>query len=622
MKRITQPIQDIITAQTMAGRSGSQALKTTNNLDLKGVQDALASFDSYLKGHLKESLKEHVNGHVKNDPKAAIQGSDLLKNSPSDSLFSLSVSAVSDSGTGKNSPLGGKNRPLPQSVSVQESSQSAGYITAAQNLIDGLSSKSEGVVTQTDDANPDGSYFDGSSLDSPYPDRSYELFGSPIYQSLIGNRAGGTDGKNIEEHINLLTSTELSDQQQSAGTRQSITGQATISPLQPLSIPQEAVADLPNTDLPQALTKILTKTNTDLPFEGGSGGQIRATDLNQVIRSQNSLQSALLEQSVGSSKPDISSGISPHIKSALPGSSLVDISARQAVATETKLATEITGTSDMAKGRLMAEHMAEHMDAQPPKMPYQNSGSGLALVSSPSSVSPSVPSQVNNPGQSVMEQIAETAAHGMSASTDDHPGSGLERANLNEPLLAAHAKTMDAGISSINTTYSLGQEIDQTSRHLEHQGLRLKIDTPVMQDGWNREFALKVRTLAAAGEQTASLQLNPSELGSIEITMTTESDRAKVHFVVQSAVAREALENSLSKLREFFEESGMTLADAGVEDQSAGSDPGDQLADQSSQQKAASGTDDPLGSEAGEGAPDISAKTQNGQLNSTIDYYI
>jgi len=229
-----------------------------------------------------------------------------------------------------------------------------------------------------------------------------------------------------------------------------------------------------------------------------------------------------------------------------------------------------------------------------------------------------------NSAQLPLDQILPTTGFGRESLAGRELSTGADLYSvLGEGTTQAADHDLEAGIvknTGLSTLNSASKMADVPNPDLDHQALRMKINTPVMQDGWNNEFVMKVRSMSSIGEQQASLHLNPSELGSIEITMTTEGDKAKVHFVVQTVGAREALENSLPKLREFFEESGLTLSDTGVEDQSGRAGLTGQQ-DNNPSNLQADAADESEETSAGQSRPEDRTVT-NGRLDNVIDYYI
>ncbi|NOZ11311.1 MAG: hypothetical protein GXP09_09775 [Gammaproteobacteria bacterium] len=93
------------------------------------------------------------------------------------------------------------------------------------------------------------------------------------------------------------------------------------------------------------------------------------------------------------------------------------------------------------------------------------------------------------------------------------------------------------------------------------------IATPLNQAGWDQALGNRVMWLVNNGTQTAQLQLNPPELGPLDIRIRINQDQASIVFSSQHGVVREALDAALPRLRDFLQEQGLTLAQADVTDQ-------------------------------------------------------
>ncbi|WOJ96635.1 flagellar hook-length control protein FliK [Congregibacter brevis] len=81
------------------------------------------------------------------------------------------------------------------------------------------------------------------------------------------------------------------------------------------------------------------------------------------------------------------------------------------------------------------------------------------------------------------------------------------------------------------------------------------------------ELTARMKTLVRDGVREARLQLHPAELGRLQVTVTTEGDQTKVAFTAETSAARDAIEQSLPRLREMLEQSGLQLANADVGEQ-------------------------------------------------------
>ena len=89
------------------------------------------------------------------------------------------------------------------------------------------------------------------------------------------------------------------------------------------------------------------------------------------------------------------------------------------------------------------------------------------------------------------------------------------------------------------------------------------------QSGWSAEVVNRVMYLSSANPKSADIQLEPAELGRLDIRVNMTVDQpAQVNFVSGHAGVREALEGQMHRLREMFAQQGMGQVDVNVSDQS------------------------------------------------------
>lgn len=93
------------------------------------------------------------------------------------------------------------------------------------------------------------------------------------------------------------------------------------------------------------------------------------------------------------------------------------------------------------------------------------------------------------------------------------------------------------------------------------------IATPLQQPQWADDFSQKVTWLATQRVQSAELHLNPAQLGPLEVSLKLNGDHASVQFISAHAVVRDAIEQSLPRLRDMLADSGITLGNTTVSDQ-------------------------------------------------------
>ncbi|MCS0632697.1 flagellar hook-length control protein FliK [Telluria mixta] len=83
-------------------------------------------------------------------------------------------------------------------------------------------------------------------------------------------------------------------------------------------------------------------------------------------------------------------------------------------------------------------------------------------------------------------------------------------------------------------------------------------------DAWNDQVGQKVIYMVGAEDQTASLTLNPPDLGPLQVVLSVSNGQADVTFSANQLEVRQALENALPRLQEMMKESGIALGNATV----------------------------------------------------------
>lgn len=146
------------------------------------------------------------------------------------------------------------------------------------------------------------------------------------------------------------------------------------------------------------------------------------------------------------------------------------------------------------------------------------------------------------------------------------------------------------------------------------------------QSGWTEEVVNRVMYLSSANLKSAEIQLQPAELGRLDIKVNMTADQqAQVSFMSGHAVVREALESQSGRLREMFAQQGMGQVDVNVSDQSRGWQGQGQEQQQQNQARGISGSggrgDGGDASDAAEVAAAVAPVTQTIVGSSAVDYY-
>lgn len=93
------------------------------------------------------------------------------------------------------------------------------------------------------------------------------------------------------------------------------------------------------------------------------------------------------------------------------------------------------------------------------------------------------------------------------------------------------------------------------------------IARPVADAAWAEALGERVASMANGNVRALEIRLNPAELGPLQVHIAMDDKHIEVTFNVSNALTREAIENSLPRLKDMLAEEGMSLAGASVDDQ-------------------------------------------------------
>ncbi len=97
---------------------------------------------------------------------------------------------------------------------------------------------------------------------------------------------------------------------------------------------------------------------------------------------------------------------------------------------------------------------------------------------------------------------------------------------------------------------------------------------PFGQSGWSESVVNKVMWMSSQNLKSVEIQLDPAELGPLEIKIQTRGLEHQVQFVSQNPSVREALEGQMHRLRELFSQQGVDQLDVSVSDGNSGQQSG------------------------------------------------
>ncbi|KHA72351.1 flagellar hook-length control protein [Pseudomonas chlororaphis] len=147
------------------------------------------------------------------------------------------------------------------------------------------------------------------------------------------------------------------------------------------------------------------------------------------------------------------------------------------------------------------------------------------------------------------------------------------------------------------------------------------------QSGWTEEIVNRVMYLSSANLKAADIQLQPAELGRLDIRVNMVPDQqTQVTFMSAHPSVREALDGQMHRLRDMFNQQGMGQVDVNVSDQNRGwqGQQGQEQAQQgqSGRTSAAGGRLDAADEELAPAAiAEAAAQTTSVIGSSAVDYY-
>ena len=80
-----------------------------------------------------------------------------------------------------------------------------------------------------------------------------------------------------------------------------------------------------------------------------------------------------------------------------------------------------------------------------------------------------------------------------------------------------------------------------------------------------KELHDRVSVMLSLNKHEGDIRLDPPELGSMQIRVRSDAEQAQINFVVQNQQAKEALEQSLPRLKEMLAEQGIQLGESNIE---------------------------------------------------------
>ena len=192
--------------------------------------------------------------------------------------------------------------------------------------------------------------------------------------------------------------------------------------------------------------------------------------------------------------------------------------------------------------------------------------------------------QAQTAGETAVETESDTGAAGFAASMGKaHAAAGAQAGKGDAGKLAIDAQLAATAKNGAALAEALPKEAPPDLTRLAAQlpagalqqaaaaaavpadKLMGRVGTPA----WDQQLGQKVVWMAAGGDQTATLTLNPPDLGPLQVVLTVTNDQADAAFMSAQPEVRQALEAALPRLRDMMAEAGIAFGNATVSDGAA-----------------------------------------------------
>jgi flagellar hook-length control protein FliK len=228
---------------------------------------------------------------------------------------------------------------------------------------------------------------------------------------------------------------------------------------------------------------------------------------------------------------------------------------------------------------------------------------------------------------------AQTFAAGMANMLDvqadkDSTSQGGDKAFsglLNEGLKDLTSASSDTRVDDFASRLAA---LTQAATPKTANAVPVQVNQPIAmhQSGWTDEVVNRVMYLSSANLKAADIQLQPAELGRLDIRVNMVPDQqTQITFMSAHPSVREALDGQMHRLRDMFAQQGMGQVDVNVSDQSRGWQ--GQGQDQQAQQgqtgrtSANGGRVDAMDDEIVPTVAEVAASTTSVIGSSAVDYY-
>lgn len=181
-------------------------------------------------------------------------------------------------------------------------------------------------------------------------------------------------------------------------------------------------------------------------------------------------------------------------------------------------------------------------------------------VPAPEPLPATIPTEASSAPAPIRPKDAGAMAN--QSSIADRPAQEIERA---ANMTASQGKEGGIGEGpSFTLPAGSGVQPASPARLPEMAAAQFSVPSRLGSPDWDDQVGQKLILMVRDGHQAATLTLNPPELGPIRVTIEVTEREASASFVSAQPEVRQALEQSLPKLRDMMQQAGLQLGQANV----------------------------------------------------------
>ncbi|MDQ3200582.1 MAG: flagellar hook-length control protein FliK [Pseudomonadota bacterium] len=269
---------------------------------------------------------------------------------------------------------------------------------------------------------------------------------------------------------------------------------------------------------------------------------------------------------------------------------------------------------------------ADPLDALPALRMAMEQGGHISASSQAQPKAAAVSAQAQADGETTAAQNFAASMAGMLDVQADQDGSSERGEKAFSGLIDDGLKDLKSATSDTRVDDFANRLAALTQAATPKTANAVPVNQPITmnQSGWTEEVVNRVMYLSSVNLKAADIQLQPAELGRLDIRVNMVPDQqTQVTFMSAHPSVREALDSQMHRLRDMFAQQGMGQVDVNVSDQSRGSQQGQEQAQQSQSGRtsASGGRLDSMDDEPLPAAAEVAAATSSVIGSSVVDYY-